>query len=171
MSLVYRNSPVVVRAFEDVVNIMREGGETPYYFFGHPKEIVNTLSEYTKSRVKASKKYPLIALFQDFEESVISGAVEVSLNIIIANITKPEYKADDRYTYNFEPVLYPIYNKLIPAIRQSRQVEFVDEVHDKIDRLYWGREGLYGSEANIFNDHIDALEINNLSLRIKNNCT
>jgi len=53
-----------------------------------------------------------------------------------------------------------------------KEVGFGLVPHDKIDRLFWGRSGLYGNEGNIFNDHLDAIEIQNLSLslRLNKNC-
>lgn len=168
MSQVYR--PIVVNSFEDVIIRMREGGEVPYYMHGHPIEIVANLKELNQSPAYSLRKYPLIALFQDFDETVTKVGVEVSLNIIIANITKPTYKAKDRYIHNFEPVLYPLLTKLEKAITRSNVVEFMDDDYTKTDRLYWGRQGLYGNDGNIFDDHIDAIEINNLNLRFKNIC-
>jgi hypothetical protein len=42
--------------------------------------------------------------------------------------------------------------------------------HQKYDRLYWGKQGLYGNSGNIFNDFIDAIEINELKFEILNTC-
>jgi hypothetical protein len=32
--------------------------------------------------------------------------------------------------------------------------------------VYWGKKGLYGVEGNVFDDHIDAIEIKNLDAKI-----
>ncbi len=164
------SSPIIVNAIGAVVQSMKDKGITVFYEHGHPREIVNTLSK--KSRgVAQYEKFPLIALFQDIDEVKTSVTTEASLNIIIANSTRPEYKASDRYINNFEPVLYPLLMQFEAAIRASKLVTYVDTEYDKIDRLYWGKNGLYGNEGNIFNDYIDAIEINNLKLRFKNICT
>ena len=144
--------------------------KAPYYLFGHPRDIVSVLADRNKSKTFQYQKYPLIALFQDFSEDINSGYSETSLNLIIANITKPTYNTADRYTNNFEPVLYPLWAQLERAFQISKDVELLDGNYSKIDRAYWGKEGLYGNEGNIFDDHIDAIEIENLNLRFKNIC-
>lgn len=155
------------------------GSDEPYYMYGHPLEIIDTLSRKDSNDTYKSKKYPLIALFQDFTESMgqnqaVSSAVE-DLNIIIAVNTSPDYTSKERYTNTFRPVLYPLYDLLIKHIIKSKWFNNVDPglvPHRKIDRLFWGRSGLYGNEGNIFNDHIDAIEIQglNLTLRLRQNC-
>ena len=38
--------------------------------------------------------------------------------------------------------------------------------HTKIDRLFWGKEGLYANEGNIFEDFLDCIEIRDLELNV-----
>ena len=144
--------------------------KAPYYLFGHPSDIVNVLAERNKSAKFSYQKYPLIALFQDFDESMESGSSSADLKIIIANIRKPTYDTDDRYTYSFEAVLYPILAQLERALQVSKHIDMISNDYTKTDRAYWGKTGLYGNEGNIFDDHIDAIELNNLSLKFKNIC-
>lgn len=152
--------------------------DEPFYMYGHPLEIINTLSQKDKHDTQKFNKFPLIALFQDFTETMgANQAVQSSaeLNIIIAVNTSPNYTSEDRYTNTFKTVLYPLYDLFIKHIVKSKWFANVDPglvPHNKTDRLYWGRSGLYGNDANIFNDHIDAIEIENLSLelRLKQNC-
>lgn len=145
------------------------GGIT--FLHGHPIEIIETLNQYNADPVYKDKKYPLIALFQDFRERMNTDVgiyADVSLNIIIANFTLNTYKAPERYDNNFNPILYPIYETLLKEITRSGYfMGYADNIsHDKFDRLYWGRDGLYGKEGNIFSDFIDAIEIQNLNLLI-----
>jgi hypothetical protein len=153
--------------------------DEPFYMHGHPLEIINTLAEKDRNDVHKFNKFPLIALFQDFTETMgESQAVKsevTDLNLIIAVNTSPEYSSEQRYDNTFRPVLYPLYDLLIEHITKSRYFANTDPglvPHNKIDRLYWGRSGLYGNEANVFNDYIDAIEIQNLnlSLRLGPNC-
>lgn len=143
-----------------------------YYMYGHVSEIVDRLKSMNASPDHKDKKYPLIALFQDFK--VVRGEKlsmygSASLNIIIATLTQPQYLAEQRYTLNFKPVLYPIYNELLNQLSLHAQFYFKHPIqHTEIDRLYWGKEGLYGNNGNIFNDYIDAIEIQNLQVEIKN---
>lgn len=142
-----------------------------HYMHGHPKEIIETLAQKDKSDTLLFDKYPLIALFQDFPErynNMVEAPNELTLHIIIARATRPEYKAAERYDNNFRPFLYPIYMELMKQIFVSGKFLLTssDNIrHTKIDRLYWGREGLYGNEANIFNDFVDVIEIRDLKLQ------
>jgi len=147
-------------------------GMTINYMHGHPLEITETLTQLTLDPTAAAGKYPLIALFQDFEEVKNGLNFEVSLNLIIATLTDNNYLADERYTLNFKPTLYPIYNEFLLRIAKSTfffESSVGNIKHTKIDRLYWGRNGLFGNEGNIFNDYIDCIEIQNLKLKVKQN--
>ncbi len=84
--------------------------------------------------------------------------------------TSQDYTSDERYTNSFRPVLYPLYDLFIKHVINSGfflNASSSLTLHDKIDRVFWGKQGLYGVEGNIFNDHIDAIEIQNLSLDLR----
>jgi hypothetical protein len=166
-------SKYIVDIIGNVVASIRTG-ETPYYLYGHPIEVVNTLSEWTKSPTLKMKKFPLIVLFQDFEEqkgkhqSINSS---VSLNMVICMNTLPSYKSHDRYDATFKTVLYPLYDLFISKLATCGYFHNASESlisHVKIDRVFWGKSGLNGNTANAFNDYIDAIEIKNLDLDILN---
>jgi len=146
------------------------GGEKPYYLYGHPLEIFNILSEKSQSESFKYKKYPLVALFQDFEESVNDNSIIVEgITIVIMTETNPNYRAPNRYTNTFIPVLHPLYLLFTKHLRRSKLVASDDKhEHTKIDRLYWGKEDIFGNSGNIGNDALDAVVIQNLKLRIIN---
>lgn len=184
------NPIYIVDFFEDIVNDISTEMLTDlqaidsnitgvHYDYGHPLEIIKTLAQKDKSDSYVFKKYPLVALFQDFKETTstadgIQGLIEVELHLIIASGTKPDYKAKERYTHNFKPILNPIYLKLLQGIYKSGKFLVYNSdrvVHNKFDRLYWGNAGLYGNRKNIFNDFLDVIEIRNLRLKTyKNIC-
>jgi hypothetical protein len=148
------------------------------FMYGHPLEIVKRLQEQSGSTTGSSSKFPAIILFADFK--IERGARldmygTTKLNLIIANDTQPQFYAEDRYRENFIPILYPIYTEFMIQLRNHKQFEFKsqDEIkHTLIERLFWGREGLYGNVGNEFNDFIDCIEIQNLEITIrkKRNC-
>jgi hypothetical protein len=144
-----------------------------HYLHGHPKEILQSLVELSKGPVSKFSRFPLIALFQDFPERMGAAAgyyTDADLHLIIAMGTEQNYTAGDRYLKNFKPVLYPIYFELLKQIRLSRKFEVItgDQYpHVKIDRLFWGREGAWGNEANTFDDKIDCIEVKELKVRRK----
>ncbi len=114
------------------------------------------MAQKDKSNKFRFDKYPLIALFEDIDENNAGNYLNSSggLNIIIARATRPEYKADVRREKNFKPFLYPLFENFMQEYK----------------RLYWGRSGLYRNSANIGNDFIDAIEIQNLSFRTSEAC-
>lgn len=141
------------------------------YHHGHGLEIVNTFIEITKSTSKL-EQFPAICLLQDITEKVTVNGYEreADLNIIILTDSKQTYKAADRYTNTFEPILYNLYDLFMERLEHSNYVSPEDPPHDKTDRLAWGKSGLYGNTANIFNDFIDAIEIDNLKIKTFKTC-
>ena len=143
-----------------------------HYQHGHPKEIIENIAELGKTPSKKTSRFPMIALFQDFPEDMLGNGfyADINLHIIIARATVPTYKADKRYDVNFKPILYPVYEEFIEQLKLSRRFDIPkgdNFSHTKIDRLYWGREGLFGNDKNIMDDYIDCIEIRDLKLRVK----
>lgn len=165
------SSPVIIDIFRTITNKSSVNlSMSLNYMHGHPKEITDSLTEMTRNPTAAAGKYPLVALFQDFEEDKSGDFIKVKLQMIIAVLTKNTMKAPERYDASFRPYLYPIYNELIQVIARSGYFNesTVKQVkHIKIDRLFWGRNGLYGNQGNIFNDFIDCIEIKDLTLNVK----
>jgi hypothetical protein len=143
-----------------------------YFLYGHPLEIFNTLVEKSQSETFKYSKYPLIALFQDFEEDTNDTRVIVNnVTIVIMTETSRDYKAGERYTNTFTPTLIPLYNEVIRQIKRSRYVFSNNNFqHTKIDRLYYGKEDAFGNSGNIGNDALDAVIIKGLNLQIVTNC-
>ena len=164
-------SVVVVDLFSQIVTKISDKFDYDInYMHGHPLEITSSLTDLTNSATLSEKKYPLIALFQDFPETKGGDFTNIELNLIIAINTDNTLKAGDRYVSSFKPYLYPIYDALLEAIARSgffNETNVSEISHIKLDRLYWGRNGLYGNSANIFNDYIDCIEIQKLKLKVK----
>ena len=138
------------------------------YDHGHVINMVNRFKEASHSDTLKFTQFPAICLFQDIPEkhSRDSKQREVTLHIGIITSTKPEYTEAERYDHSFDPVLFPIYENLIDAINCSGYLQIIDEYYDYYERVYYGKSGLYGNTGNIFNDFIDAIEIQNLKVKI-----
>jgi len=175
------SAPFWVDIIEDIVTAVRADTDkpdsipvdSPYYMHGHPLDVIKTLNQKDRDPVNKSKKYPLIALLQDFTEEMGEDqriVSETSLNIVIAYHTVSEYNSAQRYDNSFRTILYPLYDLLIEKIIDSGWFLNVGSgrvPHDKIDRLYWGRGETKGNKAVVFNDLIDAIEIQNLRLQLR----
>jgi len=166
----------IVDIIGDVVENVRSeydpvADEKPYYLHGHPLEIVNTLKEHTESGADLKfKKFPLIAMLEDFEDDGSFGvfAHRAKVDILFITNTNMDYKASDRYTNSFNLILTPIYDLFVKYLKKKRGVfTEKDNISGKtIYHLYWGKKGLYGNDGNIFDDFIDAIEIKGLELKI-----
>lgn len=144
-----------------------------YFMHGHPIEIINRLQEKLKNPSAKDQRFPLIILLHDFKinrnkDTASYGAT--SLNVVIATMTKQEYNADQRKENVFKPVLYPILKEFLNQIESSPyySIGLNGVQYDQTDRYFWGKQGLYGNTGNIFNDYIDAIELENLKLTILN---
>lgn len=171
--------PIVSKVSEKLLPSLKAfdpGITAVHYDYGHLLEIVETLSQKTTAGGDfAYKKYPLVALLLDVPEEhgrEIGVYAKYRLHIIIARGTKPTFKAPERDEYNFRPVLMPIYLEFIRQLKASKAFSILDEYsipNEKINRYYWGRDGLAGKEGNVFNDWVDCIEIKNLELKLNIN--
>lgn len=145
-----------------------------HYLHGHPREIIETLIQRDNSNNFMFKKYPLVALFQDFaeEDNESDKTIEARLHMVICRATLPDYKAEERYEKNFKPFLYPIYEELKKELMSNPNVlGYAPLKLTKYDRLYWGRQIAYaGGDMNRFQDYLDAIEIINLTIKINTTC-
>lgn len=146
-------------------------GTTPiYYMYGHPMEINNRLVELSNSPTEANKKFPLVILFTDItiDRSLVGFYGSTQLRMLIANFTLPEYISEQRTEINFKPILHPIKKELINQIERHGQFTYENELSYKETDMYY-----YGSQINnqnVFNDRIDAIELRDIKLNIKNKC-
>lgn len=154
--------------------LLDDGITGVHYEHGHPVEISNILAEKKDSEF-VFQKYPLIALLQDFPEKMgVNDAIasEPTLHLIIARSTMPNFRATQRYDYNFKPYLYPAYMEFLHQLGKHKAVATFTPgqiAHTKIDRLFWGVEGQYGNSKNIFLDNLDIIEIKDLKIKLLTN--
>ena len=95
---------------------------------------------------------------------------EIVINPILCIRTNPDYDAVERKDNSFDPILTPLGVKFEQALIDSpniigtRDEEFA---HDSTDRYFWGRQDIYGVDGSILDDHLDAIEKQNLTIKIK----
>jgi hypothetical protein len=147
--------------------------QSPYYEHGHVLEVANTLSEKSKGNTLKFQKYPLVVLIEDIKEakgknSDANGNPDIS--IFIATLSKPTLNAEERKVASFDPILTPLYESLKYWIHYSRLFSTIDYTlieHTVFERYYWGKQAEFANTKNIFNDWLDAIEIQNLNLIVK----
>ena len=133
----------------------------PYFFHGHPIEIANRLSIKDQSAgLERFKKFPLIALIQDFKEDFKDKGIYCHVDgmiLSIMNHTLPEYNSEQRYTNNFKPYIYPLYNDLIHEMKTCGW--FFNIEWNAMDNLMYGVPSKYRNEELVLNEFVDAREI------------
>lgn len=171
-----------IYVYEQIEEIVYDAGrrchKTCHFQFGHPMEILENLRAMTRDPKQQDIKYPLFALFADYKE--IRGETpgitsRVKLHMIIATLTLADYSAKQRIDVNFIPTLYPLYEAFLTSLFKSGYylMQTQDRLrHDKTDRLFWGKNGLYTATGNVFEDLIDCIEIEDLELSVitQKNC-
>lgn len=139
-----------------------------YYMYGHPKEISGRLQEMSNSPTEGHKKFPLVILFTDItiEHDTPGFYGAARLRMLVANITQPGYISDERTALNFKPVIHPIKDELIKQISLHRQFTYEEELrYSETDMYYYGSQI---NDKNVFNDYIDATELRDIRINIKN---
>lgn len=142
-----------------------------HFFSGHYLEITAELEKLSKAPSSKNARYPLVALLRDLPEvnGASVGVDKDTLNILICTRTQSTYTSDQREQKTFKPILQPIAYALIKQLELSGK--FMSQGTDQqsytwIEHYFWGREGIYGSTSNIFNDWIDCIELKNLDLKL-----
>lgn len=153
-----------------------DGETAPFYAYGHRLEIARALQLRSRDKVFKIRRYPLIALKMPFIESLNNGINTVKLNIGIFAYTDKNLSTPQRMAQIFEPTLIPLYDMFIEALRDSGLFSWAGDQeippHQKILRPLFGIQTEEGSDRNIFNDPLDAIEIIDLELsqNAKRNC-
>lgn len=142
-----------------------------HFEHGHYLEIAKVLQSKENGDITDKlSKWPLIALFRDFPEKNIVGMYsDITITLVIAKWSNPQWTSDDRENNSFIPVLYPVISALFEAIdNDSRfKTQSVQEIeYTKIDHYYWGSQTVLDKAPNIFNEWTDSIELRELKLSI-----
>ena len=144
------------------------------YLFGDAQYIKDQLDEYSK--VTGVEKLPLIALFTPVKEKrgLVDIASEAKVSILIACSSRKEWNNEERKVCSFENILRPIYNAFMDALRQHPQVEKSYDgsmPHFYSENYSYGRYGAYTASGDAVSEPIDAINIRDLQITIKQqNC-
>ena len=162
----------VNRIFAEIVGrVSEKWGRNVSYLFGDWSYISNQLTVWGKSPNTSPLKFPIICLYSPFTEERDAEDVRVSLEFILMVNTEKGYTNEDRESISFDKVLRPIYRLFMDEIRGDRR--FASDYrgivpHQYTENYRYGRVGVLGPDGKPFRDFIDAIEIKNLDLTIKN---
>jgi hypothetical protein len=163
--------------FAEVVTRVATALDQDVFFdFGRHSDVTKKLVQKNGAITEEKRtKYPLIWMVTDFEEKSSKDPVIYkelpNLRFIIATGTDKNYTMEQRRDKTFLPTLYPIYKEFLNQLSKTKvlgrpSTSQLD--HSKFDRPYWGGQpDGGGSDANMFSDNVDAIEIRGLSLKVK----
>ena len=146
------------------------------YTFGNAQYVKDRLDKMSKSRKENALKFPLIALFCPFNEQRNSREYfsRAKVKILIACATRKDYSNEQRLETSFVNILRPIYQRLMQALVEDGRFDFgYDEYieHEYSENYSYGRYGAYTDTGDEVSEPIDAINITNLKLTVKNsNC-
>jgi hypothetical protein len=102
-----------------------------------------------------------------------STDAQYSINprIFICTHTNSDYTSEQRYSENFEKILYPIWWMIEKAMGYSNQIgAFTSQNYNDSEHLYWGESLGFEKKKNVLFDTLDAIEIKFNELEIFKNC-
>lgn len=146
------------------------------YTFGNAQYVKDRLDELSKTVKGCEMKFPLIALFCPFNEQRNSSSyyTKAKVRILIAHSSMRQWSNEQRLESSFKNVLRPIYNRFIEALKEDGRFDFpYDEhvPHEYSENYSYGRYGAHTGTGESVSEPIDAINISNLELTVKNpNC-
>ena len=144
------------------------------YIFGDAQYIKDQLDDYSK--VTGVEKLPLIALFTPVKEKrgLVGIASESKVSLLIACSSRKEWSNEERKVYSFENILRPIYDALMELLNNHPMVESNYDgsfPHVYSENYSYGRYGAYTASGEAVSEPIDAINISDLQITIKQlNC-
>lgn len=162
---------IVVDVFDDIVKaVALKTGLYINYLYGYVNELSETLQQWSESPSKYEMKYPLVWLSQPFtitegKQIGIFGEID-ELRIFIITDSDKNYKAQERMTKSYKPILYPIMEELKTQIPLSKAFQGYNSSLNvkQTDRYYWGE-----NQKNMLNDVVDIIELKISGIKIQNN--
>lgn len=146
------------------------------YTFGNAQYVKDKLDVLSKSTWGNSAKFPLIALFCPFNEKRDAPGyhTQAKVRVLIACSSIKDWSNEERLQYSFKNILRPIYNRFIEALKEDGRFDFgYDEhvSHDYSENYSYGRYGAYTGTGDAVSETIDAINISELELKVKQpNC-
>lgn len=146
------------------------------YTFGNAQYVKDRLDELSQTPEGEAMKFPLIALFCPFTEQRNSNDyhAKAKVHILIACQSSKEWSNEQRRVTSFANILRPIYRSFLKALLKDRRLDFGYKrviAHEYSENYSFGRYGAHTGTGDAVSEPIDAINITNLELTIKNqNC-
>lgn len=144
------------------------------YIFGNAQYVKDSLDTMSKATSTNDMKFPLIALFCPYKEQrdLPDYFSKATVNILIACSSSKEWSNEERLARSFQNILRPIYRRLKEELLADGRIDFGynDLIpHEYSENYSYGRYGAHTGTGDALSEPIDAINISNLELKIKNN--
>lgn len=150
--------------FKDIVQSISTIERPVYFFTGYWSDFAAQLQDRGQSKVL--KSYPLIFLDSNFTKNQENEKIfEISPSFYIITQTKCNYDIQERLDNVYKPILQPILEDFIKAIKSNRQINGESYFANTQKNLYFLQS--QSAEQNQIADIVDAIEIKFKSIKIK----
>lgn len=162
---------MTIDVFRDrIIPRLNEGRKFPVNFvWGDSSYMREYLLSLKKSVSTASYRFPLIGLYSPFDERVSGGVTNVSVNLILAVNTLPGYTNEQRLETSFKEVLRPLFEDLKKALESDGAIDvpYKGLEYTYSENYSFGKRGALDVDGKEMDEKIDAIEIKNLNLKLK----
>ncbi len=136
-----------------------------FYMYGHVKEVAQRLQQISESAAKT--RYPLIILFTDIPiKKKLGWYGDARLQVVIVTHAMENAHAPDRLENVFKPILEPIKMEFLNQLSTHPQFTRPGELmYTQVRHYFWGSQL---NNANPLNDKLDAIELRDIEITIKN---
>lgn len=143
------------------------------YIFGNAQYVKDSLDTMSKATSTNDMKFPLIALFLPFKEQrgVDGYFSKATVRILIACSSSKEWSNEERLVRSFQNILRPIYERLKEELLADGRIDFGYKdllPHEYSENYSYGRYGAHTGTGDALSEPIDAINISNLEIKIKN---
>lgn len=136
---------------------------TTYFRFGYWPEINTMLNDMAQDKTYEMQRYPFIMLSAGWTESKEQeqGIYCEASNIVLYIVAQSDknYSTEQRESLVFQPVIMPIYNAFLNAIKANEHIltEYGDFPHE-ITKLYYLKN--LSEKQNQLRNYVEVLQIN-----------
>lgn len=140
-----------------------------WHYPGTQNEISTALLKIGEHFNGSKLKFPALLNFQTIRQDKSGNEIKLHYNLAIAGVVKSTWATEDREVELFDLLLRPIYEEFIKQIKQCGwfNVDYGVPPHSYYEVFTTGNN--YSELQNVYGDYIDAIELHDLQLTVKQN--
>ena len=142
------------------------GLDNSRFKYSTPIEFINELKA-----LNDLQRYPFFfinSMMVDYDLQSKNDKIINVGEIVIATKSLSGWSSEERDAKSFKPILIPFLERFLERLTFNKNLSVLKEGKIKLHYFY-GKQGLYGGDGNIFNDSVDAIQLLNFQFRLSNN--